>query len=70
MREGVRRKAVHAAIGFCIALVLTLSSAGFGRVTAPADPQRPYLTRAGFALALGWNAVLAVKLGTFAVRKE
>jgi len=23
MREGVRRKAVHAAIGFCVALVLT-----------------------------------------------
>ena len=70
MREGVRRKCVHAAIGFCVAAVLTLSSADFGRVTAPADPQGTGLTRAGFALAPVWHAVLAAKPGSFTVKKE
>lgn len=71
MREGGRRKAVHAAIGFCIALVLT--AAGHSTPSALLDQTgRSHLKGVGWTLDLasGWNLVPAAQSGSFIMKKE
>jgi hypothetical protein len=60
---------VHAAIGFCIALVLTNAA----HPSAPLDQMRASrLAGAGWTLDLapGWKLVPAAKSSSFTVKKE